>query len=182
MARAWMTRLNCPAMKDCHSPPVCESAGERLYPQTNLAVRILVVEDNVDIRGIIAEVLQHSGYLVDTAEDGAAGWKALHAVANTPECHHLLITDCNMPRLSGLGLIKRLRTARIELPVILATATLQEDEFFRHAWLQPGALLRKPYTITELLDTVSEVLFGTCGDRRQFARPQTDQSHFMANF
>jgi PleD family two-component response regulator len=46
-----------------------ESAGKKLHPQTNPPYRVLVVEDNIGIRSINAEVLQQSGYLVDTAED-----------------------------------------------------------------------------------------------------------------
>jgi DNA-binding response OmpR family regulator len=156
-------------MKDNFSLSAGESASKRLHPETNLPYRVLVVEDNIDIRRINAEVLQRAGYCVDTAEDGEAGWKALHAVTNTPECYHLLITDCNMPRLSGLDLIKRLRAAHIELPVIMATATLPEDEFLSQTRLKPDALLLKPYTISELLDAASEVLHATCGHGGQTA-------------
>jgi DNA-binding response OmpR family regulator len=55
-----------------------------------------------------------------------------------------------MPRSSGLEMIKRLRAARMELPVIIASATLLVDEFFSQSWLKPAALLPKPYTRSEL--------------------------------
>src|ERR1017187_5344654 len=62
--------------------------------------RILVVDDEPDIRRLNAEVLKSSGYEVDTAEDGKAGWQALQAVSHAPDSYDLLITDHNMPGLS----------------------------------------------------------------------------------
>ena len=68
--------------------------------------RILVVEDDGAIRQSNAQVLVRSGYQVDTAEDGAAGWKALHGKE-----FDLMITDHDMPRLTGLELVKKVRCA-----------------------------------------------------------------------
>ena len=80
----------------------------------NPSPRILVVDDANYIRQLMASFLTRFGYQVDTAEDGVAGWKALQA-----NHYDLLLTDNNMPRLSGIDLIKRLRFARMNLPVIL---------------------------------------------------------------
>ena len=115
--------------------------------------RILVVEDDVAIRLLNARVLVRSGYQVDAAEDGAAGWEALHA-----KNFNLLITDHNMPRLSGLELVKKVRSARMTLPVILATGALPEEELERHPWLQLAATLLKPFSPHQLLEMVQEVL------------------------
>jgi DNA-binding response OmpR family regulator len=95
---------------------------------------------------------------VDTAEDGTAGWEALKAL-HAPESYALLITDHDMPRLSGLGLVKKMRSAHMDLPVIIATGTLPMDDLFtRYPWLQPAAALVKPYSIEQLLGTVKTVL------------------------
>ena len=75
--------------------------------------RILVVEDDDDIRRFNAEALTRSGYHVEAAVDGAAGWEALNAGR-----YDLLITDNNMPNLSGIKLIKKLNDARIAVRVI----------------------------------------------------------------
>ena len=101
-----------------------EPASAPVQLQTRPPRRILVVEDEPDIRSLNAEVLKNSGYEVDTAEDGKAGWEALHATRPAPESYALLITDHDMPGLSGLALIKKVRAARMALPVILATGTL----------------------------------------------------------
>ncbi len=116
--------------------------------------RILVVDDDADIRQFYFRVLIRHGYQVDAAEDGQAGWRALHAVRHAPESYDLLITDHSMPKLSGVELVKKLRAARMALPVILAAAgtpTNIEE-------LQLAAMLTKPFSPVKLLQTVSEVL------------------------
>ena len=138
--------------------------------------RILVVEDDRNIRQINAMVLNHSGYEVDTAEDGNAGWKALHAVRHAPDCYDLLITDHNMPGLTGVALVKKLRDVRMMLPVIMATGTLPSEDFFtRYPWFQPAAVLMKPYTIKELLGMVEAVLHKINGAHVQIAPPANRQ-------
>ena len=87
------------------------------------------------------------------AEDGAAAWEALQA-----NRYDLLITDNNMPRLTGMELLKKLRSARMELPVIMATGTLPTQELAQNPWLEPVAMLAKPYATDQLLDTVKNVL------------------------
>jgi DNA-binding response OmpR family regulator len=130
-----------------------EEAIAHLQPQTNAPHRILVVEDDSDIRQLSTEVLIRSGYQVDTAEDGAAGWEALHG-----NHYDLLITDNNMPKVSGVELVKKVRSARMALPVILASGAMPTEELNRHPWLQPVATLAKPFSCGQLLETVNEVL------------------------
>ncbi|MGA2854951.1 MAG: response regulator [Verrucomicrobiota bacterium] len=147
-----------------------ETADAPLQCQTHRPHRILVVDDEPDIRQFNAQVLIRSGYEVDTAEDGRAGWKAFHAVSHAPDSYALLITDHNMPGLTGLALVKKLRDDCITLPVILASAALRsEDLFIRYPWLQPAATLPKPYTIEELLGTVRKFLRATAGTCEQDA-------------
>jgi DNA-binding response OmpR family regulator len=149
-----------------------EPVGAALQCQPRALRRILVVEGEPDIRRLNAEVLQNFGYAVDTAEDGKAGWEALHAVRHAPECYDLLITDHDMPGLTGLALIKKLRAARMALPVIMATGTLPtEDLFIRYPWLSPAAALVKPYSIEQLLGTVELVLHATDGARLDISPP-----------
>jgi DNA-binding response OmpR family regulator len=145
-----------------------EPGGAVLQPPR----RILVVEDEPDIRRLNAEVLECSGYKVDTAEDGMAGWRVLHAVSHAPGSYDLLITDHDMPGLTGLALVKKVRAARMALPVIMATGALPvRDLFTRYPWIQPAAALVKPYSIEQLLRTVEAVLRTVTSSRKQFAPP-----------
>jgi len=112
--------------------------------------RILVVEDDDDIRRFNAEALTGSGYHVEAAVDGAAGWEALNASR-----YDLLITDNGMPNLTGIELIKKLNDARMAVPVILASGL---EHAHQVAELRLAATLPKPFTLDELLGTVKKVL------------------------
>ena len=129
-----------------------ESASAPTRCQPTPSNRILVVDDDADIRQVNADVLRRFGYQTETAAAGVA-WEALQA-----NRYDLLITDNNMPKVSGIELVEKVRSARMALPVIMATGALPKEEFTRRPWLQPAATLIKPYTVTELLEAVKQVL------------------------
>ena len=143
----------CCAMKENKISQSLERASAPVQFEAGPPRSILVVEDEPDIRRINAMVLHRAGYHVDTAENGASGWKALEA-----KHYDVLITDNTMPGVTGLDLIKKLRSADMTLSVILASGTVPAEELNRCPWLQVDALLPKPYSIAELLRTVNQVL------------------------
>lgn len=158
-------------MNESHHSPAGEQVSAPPPPQPRQPQHILVVDDDHDIRRLNAEVLKRLGYEVATAADGAAGWAALNAAR-----YDLLITDNDMPNVSGIELLKKVRAARMALPVILATGRLPTLEFALHPWLRPEATLVKPYTTTDLLGTVQDVLHATDGVREQMDPPLDWQS------
>jgi CheY-like chemotaxis protein len=101
--------------------------------------RILVVDDDPDICRLGTEVLIRHGYRVDAVEDHTAGWRALQA-----RTYDLLITDFDMPGLSGLKLVKQLRDAHLALPVILASGIMTPQELNRNPWFHLSGALLKP--------------------------------------
>lgn len=124
--------------------------------------RILVADDEPLIRRLNSEILTDAGYEVDVAADGADAWDLLER-----NRYDLLITDHEMPRLTGLELLKRLRSARMNLPVIMATGTVPFAEFRRDRWLQPVVTLCKPYGLLDFVNAVKVVMQaanGGCGD------------------
>jgi two-component system cell cycle response regulator CpdR len=124
--------------------------------ETNLAGRrILVVDDDDDIRRFHAEALTAFGYHVESAVDGAEGWEALNA-----NPYDLLITDNNMPKVTGIELIKKLNAVRMPVRVILASGATHAEE----SELRLAATLPKPFTLEELLGTVNKVLGRAEGD------------------
>jgi CheY-like chemotaxis protein len=133
---------------------------------THRPQRILVVDDDPGIRQLGTEVLIRHGYQVDAAGDHTAGWKALQTHA-----YDLLITDLDMPRLSGLKLVKRLRDARLALPVILTSGILTPQELNRNPWFQLSGALLKPVSPDQLLQTVQAVLRAPEGAREQKIAP-----------
>jgi DNA-binding response OmpR family regulator len=137
-------------------PPAEKVAGAASQNYANPTHRILLVDDDIYARELNAGILIRFGYNVDTAEDGAAAWKALNDHA-----YDLLITDNRMPRVTGLELIKKLRSVDMTLPVILASGTVPMEELKRNPWMNLDATLPKPFTLAELLDTVTKVLRAT---------------------
>lgn len=131
-----------------------------------LRPRILVVEDDPDIRRLTAKVLTNYGYRVDAAEDGDAGWEAICRTS-----YDLLITDHDMPKISGVELVQMLRSARMTLPVVLASGSLPAEALDRNSSLQFAATLLKPFTCDELLKTVEQIL-GTTDYAHEPLRPQ----------
>jgi DNA-binding response OmpR family regulator len=115
--------------------------------------RVLVVDDEPLICRLNVEVLKEAGYDVHVAADGAAAWDALQQ-----HDYDLVVTDNQMPKVSGMELVKKIREAKMELPVIMATGSLPDEAFTKHHWLPPFALLLKPYSLPELLELVKSVL------------------------
>ena len=143
--------------------PESSSATEASAPpkrQSHPTCRILVVDDDTVIRSLCSKVLIRSGYRVDMADDGEAGWKVLHAVRSDPNSYDLLIADNHLPILSGVELVKKLRAARMDLPVILASgASPKIPECLCPAEsLKLAAILPKPFSPDQLVQTVREIL------------------------
>jgi two-component system cell cycle sensor histidine kinase/response regulator CckA len=135
---------------------------ERPSMSNQPAHRILVVDDDVSIRQLTTKMLISSGFEVDAAADGAAGWEALQA-----KHYDLLITDNFMPKVTGIEMVKKLHAAHMKLPVIMATAIFPQEEFILHPWLQAIPTLIKPFRAAELLSTVRKVLSASASDRER---------------
>ena len=166
MASASHSGFTCRAMTENKILEDGEQDFSLFECQTNPPQRILVAENDDDTRRLNAEVLMDSGYEVDAVEDGVVAWDALQL-----NSYDLLITDDNMPKMSGVGLLKKLHAARITLPVILASGTMPVEELKQHPWLHIEATLRKPYSLAKLLGAVGSVLRATSGVRAQIAPP-----------
>jgi len=149
-------------MSESQTQPVRAFTASPSQLQPRPPYRILVVEDDESLRQLNTEVLKQSGYAVDAADDGDVAWETLQLTS-----YDLLITDQNMARVCGIELLKKLRAARMELPVIMVTGTMPEAELALHPWLQPAAVLLKPYTIPELLGVVRDVLYAAECPREQ---------------
>jgi DNA-binding response OmpR family regulator len=113
-----------------------------------------VVDDDRELCEIYSEVLISYGYQVETAADGEIGWKALQAAHRDRSGYDLLITDNNMPRLSGVELVRKLRAAHMAVPVILAAGIVPGQT----EALALAAILPKPFSSDELVQAVRAVL------------------------
>ena len=117
------------------------------------AGHILLVDDDAEIRGLIALLLGDAGYRVGCAADGEAAWSALCA-----EQFDLLITDHEMPKLTGLDLLRRVRSGPLDLPAIMISGFMPWGEADIEELLPPGAMVEKPFPMVDLLGKVRSFL------------------------
>ena len=108
--------------------------------------RILIVDDDEEIRELLEFDIAQSGYTVDTAKDGVEG---LHKALNN--AYDLILLDVMMPKMNGFDVCKNIRQARLAIPVLMLTAkgTIEDktDGFDSGA----DDYLVKPFDIQEVL-------------------------------
>ncbi|WP_327032758.1 response regulator transcription factor [Micromonospora ureilytica] len=107
--------------------------------------RLLLVEDDSELRGMVAETLTGEGYVVDQAPDGQRG---LHLGLTRP--YDVMVIDRRLPALDGLDLVVRLRSRAVVARALLLTALGTVED--RVAGLDAGAddYLTKPFDLDEL--------------------------------
>src|SRR5438093_1967213 len=138
-------------MRTVSPAPVAKPREDRYENRMN-APRVLVVDDDDDIRGLVVELLQRAGLDVDQASDGRAGLRAFHQAP--PD---LVLLDVSMPGLDGWQTLERIRDLS-DVPVIMLTARGAELERVRG--LQAGAddYMVKPFGRQELVARVQALL------------------------
>jgi two-component system sensor histidine kinase and response regulator WspE len=120
------------------------------------ARRVLVVDDSLTVREMQRKLLAARGYLVDVALDGVDGWNQLRAAD-----YDLVITDIDMPRLDGIGLLERIRhDPRLgRLPVMIVSYKDRPED--RTRGLEAGAdyyLAKGAFHDATLLDAVRDLI------------------------
>src|SRR6476646_896781 len=111
----------------------------------NARPRVLVVDDDEDIRTLVRELLERAGYTVDEAENGRAALR--HLFSSAPA---LVILDVTMPDLDGYQTLERIRDLS-DVPVIMLTARTQELEKVRGLSAGADDYVAKPFGRPELL-------------------------------
>jgi len=137
------------------APPDKNSCIQELLSQDEpiSALRILVAEDDPTICRLIAGVLENDGFLVNMTYDGEQAWETLNL-----NRYDLLITDNEMPHLTGLELIERIRKAGMSLPIIVSSGSFSVESVRNFAQLQISAIIPKPFRLSEFPDTVRDAL------------------------
>ncbi|MEU4877098.1 SpoIIE family protein phosphatase [Streptomyces sp. NPDC021608] len=138
-----------PAAEDGQDQVTAAAVGSAAGPTRS--ARLLVADDNADMREYLARILTAAGYEVEAVGDGAEALDA--ARRRTPD---LVVSDVMMPRLGGLELVGRLRadTRTASVPVVLLSARAGQEASIEG--LQAGAddYLVKPFAAAELLARV----------------------------
>jgi two-component system OmpR family response regulator len=121
-------------------------------------VRVLIVEDEPRIAADIRQGLEMAGYVADVVADGEAAWFRAET-----EPYDAMVLDLGLPRLDGLGVLRRLRAAEVALPVLILTARDGWRE--RVEGIDAGAddYLAKPFRMEELVARLRAILRRTAG-------------------
>jgi CheY-like chemotaxis protein len=114
------------------------------------AGRVLVVEDDDDIRDVIQEVLASEGLRVDTARDGLEALEKLDSGADAP----VILLDMMMPNMDGETFLQALRDkpGLADVPVVIISGNAVARERARE--LHAAACLVKPFELDELLEVI----------------------------
>ena len=148
-------RIDLPRRQRCArgiAPRVATAPGSRRWAALS---KILVVEDEKSMRDLLALMLRKEGYEVETAESGDS---ALELMGPAASRYDLVISDISMPGMSGLELLRQLRSLSGEIEVILMTAFGSKQTAIEA--LNEGATyyVEKPFDLDEMKAVVRKTL------------------------
>lgn len=120
-----------------------------------MTIRILAIDDSPTMRGLVAAALPPDSFDLHLAEDGIAGLDLL------PKADpHLVITDINMPRLDGFGVIEAVRASpgHASVPILVLTTESGADLKDRARRAGATGWIVKPFDDSRLVQTIHRVL------------------------
>ncbi|BAY87181.1 multi-sensor hybrid histidine kinase [Calothrix parasitica NIES-267] len=131
------------------------TSGKDLNSKAGKGQLVLVVDDNPDMRAYVSSILRASGYQVQTARNGSEGFNIAKELLP-----NLIVTDLMMPVVTGLEMIRMIRSEETlkGIPIILLTAKVDEDTRIEGTERGADAYLAKPFNDRELLAEVRNLL------------------------
>ncbi len=115
-------------------------------------IRVLFVDDEEPLRLVMEPALQQHGYFVETAEDGMDAWQKLTAAGAQ---YDVIITDNQMPRMSGVELIEKLRSIGFAGAIVVFASTLTFTTRQRLAALHVNSIVEKGRPFDELISALT---------------------------
>ena len=115
--------------------------------------RVLIVEDDEEMRVLLSDVIEEEGYMTDSVDNGSEAFRKL-----VKESFALIITDIRMPGLTGLEILPGLKKLQPEAPVIVITA-FGSEEVQRKAFEKgANAYLEKPIHLQKLRRLIHDMV------------------------
>lgn len=111
-------------------------------------IRVLIIEDEENIRKVIAYDMSKAGFSVDEAEDGKQGLDL--ALQNGSDYYDLILIDWMLPEMDGIELIKRFRSEKIESILFMLTAKDSEEDIVEAFEAGADDYMSKPFSPKEL--------------------------------
>ena len=116
-------------------------------------MRLLLVEDDIQLAESLTEVLESQHYVVDIVKDGESGWHQMQLLD-----YDLTLLDVTLPYLDGMQLCQRLRSHGYGLPVLMLTARDTSQDKVRGLDAGADAYMVKPFNLSELLAQIRALL------------------------
>lgn len=116
-------------------------------------MRLLVVEDEFDLREAIAEGLRMDGYAVDTCDNGEEAYELLYV-----EAYDLVVLDLNLPKMDGLSVLAKIRDEKPDLKVLVLSARGSVEDKVKGLDAGANDYLAKPFDFSELEARIRNLL------------------------
>ncbi|HWB75501.1 MAG TPA: response regulator [Nannocystaceae bacterium] len=132
-----------------------------IIERLSLHGRVLLAEDDAELRGLLASVLRKQGFEVIEVEDGRRllGHLARCVPYGPHQSPDVIVSDVRMPGSSGLAILRGLAASTSRVPMVLMTAFPEEEMRARALGHGAVALLDKPLDLEELLRVVARSIF-----------------------
>ena len=116
--------------------------------------RILIIEDDAEMRSLLMDVLVEEGFGVDSVDNGSEAFRRV-----VRESFDIIITDIRMPGLSGLEILPGLKKLQPDVSIIVITAFGSEEVFRKSLERGADAYLEKPIHLNKLRTLIQEMVF-----------------------
>jgi DNA-binding NtrC family response regulator len=127
---------------------------EKLATAPSKSLKVLVVDDDSDIRSLTRTFLEHEGYTVYSSGDAA---RAAQIFSRSPGIH-LLVTDYSMPQRSGFDLAKELSSLQPSLRVLIISGVILSSTELAQIQTNCWRFLPKPFSLPQLLAEIHNIL------------------------
>jgi DNA-binding response OmpR family regulator len=139
--------------------------------------RILIAEDNAEIRTLLSSILVEEGHKVGVAQNGQ---QALDMLSDEPP--DLLVLDIMMPQMDGYTVLKELRTSQVKdtMKIMVLTAKTSESDWVRGYKLGADGYLTKPFDTHELVNGIEDLLSCTKAQLKARREMELDKARLLS--
>lgn len=139
--------------------------------------RILIADDNAEIRQLLTAILSDEGHKVVVADDGKQALEMI--LAQVPD---ILVLDIMMPSIDGYGVLKEMKSAgmRDSVKVLVLTAKTQEADWVRGFKLGADQYLTKPFDIDEFTQAIDGLIAMTKEQLRIRRQEELDRAQLLS--
>ena len=138
-----------------------------------MSYKILIADDEDDVREIMAKKIKHEGYEVVSARDGEEAWKKIQK-----ESPDIILLDLNMPKMDGLTVLKNLRQnppSKKWQPVVIISARNELTDINQGLSLEADHYLTKPCHFSEVLKAI-QLMSGLIPQRKSELEVQAENN------